>query len=100
MGVSQVWSKVCDWAEKKISCAAVGKGNMSRVSLGLWLWDEIICLIDVLIMPASMVVVMASSHRGSSGSIPQWGRILSCLWIALAINMQCEGSILSSGFHG
>ena len=50
MGVNQVWSKVCDWAEKKISCAAVGKGNMSRVSLGLWLWDQIICLIDVLKM--------------------------------------------------
>ena len=100
MGVSQVWSKVCDWAEKKISCAAVGKGNMSRVSLGLWLWDQIICLIDVLKLPGSMVVMMASSHRGSSGSIPQWGRILSCLWIALVIIMHCEGSIPPSGFHG
>ena len=27
------------WTKKKMSCAATGKGNMSRVSLELWLWD-------------------------------------------------------------
>ena len=28
------------WAEKKMSYAVTGKGNMSKVSLGLWLWDS------------------------------------------------------------
>ena len=39
MGVSQIWPKVSAEAEKKMSCAAAGKGNMSRVNLGLWFWD-------------------------------------------------------------
>ena len=39
MGVSQVWSKLSGGAEKKMYFAAAGKGNMSRVNLGLWLWD-------------------------------------------------------------
>ena len=32
-------AKVSVEAEKKMSCAAAGKGNMSRVNLGLWFWD-------------------------------------------------------------
>ena len=27
------------WGREKMFCAATGKGNMSRVILGLWLWD-------------------------------------------------------------
>ena len=29
----------CGGAEKNMSCAVTRKENMSRFSLGLWLWD-------------------------------------------------------------
>ena len=63
--------------QRKLSCAATGKGSMSKVSPGLWWWHEKICKIRCITLICSMVIVISNSHRGSTDSIPGGSQIYS-----------------------
>ena len=65
--------------QTKMSCAATGKGNKSRVNPELWWENKIKCQNWVIILIGSMVVLAASSHLGIPGSISQRSQISSLL---------------------
>ena len=67
--------------QRKLSCAATGKGSMSKVSPGLWWWHEKICKIRCITLICSMVIVISNSHRGSTDSIPGGESNIFCLFV-------------------
>ena len=62
-----------------MSCAATGKGSMSKVSPGLWCWYAKICKMSYISLIYSMVAVTSNSHRRSPGSIFRRSQIYSAL---------------------
>ena len=76
MDLAKYWGVV---GQRKMSCAATGKGSMSKVSPGLWWWHQKIYELWNISLLHSMVVVTLKSHRGSPDLIPRMSQIYSPL---------------------
>ena len=81
----------CVVGQRKMSCAATGNRNMSRVSPGLWYWYLFTSQILSVAVAGSVVVVAVYPNRRGPGSVPR-GPLISSLFVVAKLAFQSNGA--------